>query len=209
MVERRPATHVSDRPNAGDPAISSTAGARRSANDRIIARDFSASLTVPDTPDRSGSHADGQAGPSESPRMDDRVRLGHSGPLGPQWRPDENRGGHDPIPPGSPILDAEGSWSVGFLESSSLASVTDSDPGLSLPGAVAQGPTPTASMTILVAFPLSDSNGLGRFLTALSNRSLPSTTTTSRKQSLTRRMAARPAPTSRPLDTSKRREYCA
>ena len=60
-------------------------------------------------------------------------------------------------------------WSVGFLESSRLALVTDIDSGLSLPGAVAQGPIRTASMTILVAFPLSDSNGLGRFLTALSN----------------------------------------
>ena len=83
--------------------------------------------------------------------------------------PTRAAGATTPSLPG-PLSSTPGeNWSVGSLESSSLASVTDIDSGLSLPGAVAQGPTHTASMTILVAFPLSDSNGLGQFLTALSN----------------------------------------
>ncbi len=83
--------------------------------------------------------------------------------------PTRTAGATTPSLPG-PLSSTPGeNWSVGFLESSSLASVPDIDSGLSLPGAVAQGPTHTASMTILVAFPLSDSNGLGQFLTALSN----------------------------------------
>lgn len=70
-------------------------------------------------------------------------------------------------------MPATSPWSVSSLASAPLHTVNDSEPGIDLANAVPQGPASVSGLTILVTFPLSQSQALSQFLTELSTPGSP------------------------------------